>query len=288
MRIGLIGTENSHTDHFVRHLNVEKRHDGCRVVALAGGDTEKNRKLAAEGQIVDVVETAEDLVDLVDAAVVSDRHGGLHRENAVPLLAAGKHVFVDKPTAVTVADTMAMIAAAECGGGVLASWSAVRLAPAVAELREAAGGLGELQVVSVTGPANPDDPHAGLFFYGPHMVEPALELLGNPDVGEVHVERVDHAVTVTTRAGGVQLVFHFVRPDEDGRVPWHMSVAGRHGLVARDIELGPDYNARGLARYLRAAETGVPPMPYDQLIPPVRLLEAVTAHLHTEETEHGS
>ncbi|WP_129667699.1 Gfo/Idh/MocA family protein [Phytoactinopolyspora endophytica] len=279
LRIGLIGTENSHTDHFVRHLNVDEGYEGCRVVALAGGDTEKNRKLAADGRIEQIVESAEDLLELVDAAVVSDRHGGLHAQNAVPLLEAGKHVFVDKPTAVTVSDTEAIIAAAQRGGAVLASWSAVRLSPGVTQLRDAAAQLGELQVVTVAGPADPDDPHAGLFFYGPHVVEPALELLGNPDIDDVHVDHVAHAVTVTARANGIQLVLIFVRPDDHGRVPWHISVTGRHGVVADDIGLGEDYNARSIARFLDAVKSGVPPMPYEQLLPPVRLLETVTTQL---------
>jgi predicted dehydrogenase len=279
LRIGLIGTENSHTDHFVHLLNVEERHPGCRVVALAGGDTERNRKLAAEGQIDQIVETAEDLLDQIDAAMVSNRHGGLHRENAVPLLESGKHVFVDKPTAVTVEDTEAIIGAAERGGAVLASWSAVRLAPTVDDIRQAARHLGPAQVVSVTGPADPDDPHAGLFFYGPHVVEPALEVLGNPQVSDPHVERTDHTVTVTAQAAGAQLVLTFIRPDRPGRVPWHISVAGRTGIIAQDVDLGPDYNARGLERFIHAVRSGVPPMPYEQLIPPVRLLESVTAQL---------
>lgn len=280
MRIGLIGTENSHTDHFVHHLNVEQRHEGCRVVALAGGDTEKNRKLAADGKIDQIVDTANDLVGLVDAAVVANRHGGLHRESAVPLLEAGVHVFVDKPTAVTVADTEAIIDAARRSDAILASWSVVRLSPVVAEMRDAAEGLGDIQAVSVIGPADPDDPHAGLFFYGPHVVEPALEVLGNPDVSDVHAERVEHAVTALARAGGVQLALSFVRSDEHGRVPWHMTIAGRHGVVSREIKLDPDPNARGLARFVEAASTGQPPMPYEQLIPPVRLLESVTDQLN--------
>ncbi|NEE01729.1 Gfo/Idh/MocA family oxidoreductase [Phytoactinopolyspora halotolerans] len=279
LRIGVIGTENSHTDHFVRHLNVEGRHEGCRVVVLAGGDTEKNRQLAVAGQIDDIVETAEDLVDRVDAAIVADRHGGLHRSHAEPLLDAGKHVFVDKPTALTVADTKAIIAAAERGGGVLGSWSAVRLSPTVDEIRAATSGLGDIQTVAVTGPADRDDPHAGLFFYGSHVVEPALELLGNPDVTDVHTLGAADSVTATARAGDVQLSLSFVRPDTHGRVPWHMVVAGRHGLVARELELGADYNARGLARFIDAALSGVPPMPYEQLLPPVQLLETVVAQL---------
>ncbi|WP_166346803.1 Gfo/Idh/MocA family protein [Phytoactinopolyspora limicola] len=279
LRIGITGTENSHVDHFIRHLNVEQRHDGCRVVALAGGDTERNRTLAATGEISDVVDSAAELVGRVDALIVSNRDGRQHRENAVPLLEAGAHVFVDKPIAVSVADTEAIIAAARKGGGVLASWSPLRLTADVEEVRTEAAKLGAPQLISVVGPANPDDPHAGLFFYGPHVVEPALEILGNSDPGEVHVEQGDDVVTATVRAGDAFVALTFIRPADAKRVPWHITVASRNGVMSREIQLDADYNARGLSRFIEAARTGTPPMPYEHLLPPVRILAAITEQL---------
>ena len=112
MRIGIIGTENSHTDHIIDHLNVERRAGDTRVVALSGGASERNEKLRDTGQIERLVDTPTDLLGLVDAVIFTDRHGGLHREHAVPFLAEGLPVFVDKPLACTEADARAIVAAA--------------------------------------------------------------------------------------------------------------------------------------------------------------------------------
>lgn len=280
LRLGIVGTENSHADAFVRHLNVEQNRDDAHVVALAGGETEKNRKLAADGKIGKVVETVHEFMDDIDAAVVCNRHGGLHRENAVPLLEAGKHVFVDKPTATTVADVEAMIDAAERGGGVLASWSILRLAPAVTDLRSTVAGMPEPQIVTVTGPADRDDPHAGLFFYGPHVVEPALEIVGNPEPSDdVVVQVVDDAVVALVQANGIQLVLNLVRKNGTGQIPWHATVAGRDRFVSQEIPLTAQSHHDSLDRFLNAALTGLPPVPYEELIPPVRLLAAITDNL---------
>jgi predicted dehydrogenase len=279
LRIGIAGTENSHTDHFIRHLNVDQNRQDARVVALAGGANERNRALASTGQIDIIVDSAENFANDVDAAVICHRQGGEHRRHAVPLLEAGKHVFVDKPTATTVADVEAMIDAARSGGGVLASWSILRTAPGIDELRAAAAGLEQPSLVSVIGPADPGDPHAGLFFYGPHVVEPALEILGNPGLdGEVSVHAVDDAVTALVQAGGVQLVLTFIRKG-NGPVPWHATVAARDGVVSREITASTLDHGTGLDRFVDAALSGTPPMPYEQLIAPVSILADITAQL---------
>lgn len=280
LRLGIVGTENSHADAFIRHLNIEQNREDATVVALAGGDTEKNRKLAADGKIDSVVDTVHDFLDDVDAAVVCNRHGGLHRESAVPLLEAGKHVFVDKPTATTVADVEAIIDAAQHGGGVLASWSILRLAPAIDELRKALAEIAEPRILSVAGPADRHDPHAGLFFYGPHVVEPALEILGNPEVDDdVVVQAVDDAVVALAQAGGIQLVLSFVRKNDTGQTPWHATVIGRNDVVSREIPLTVENHHDSLDRFIDAAQAGTPPVSYEQLIPPVKLLGAITDQL---------
>ena len=116
-RIGIIGTENSHVDHFIRFLNTEQRHPGNRVVALAGGPTDRNAALSETGGIEIVVDEPSDLIGRVDAAIVSSRDGRHHRKQAEPLLAAGLPVLVDKPLAASVDDAQAILAAAALEAG---------------------------------------------------------------------------------------------------------------------------------------------------------------------------
>lgn len=74
-RIGFIGTENSHTDHFIRFLNAERRHPGFSAVALAGGPSERNDTLKTAGGIDVVVNEPSNLIPHVDAAIISTRDG---------------------------------------------------------------------------------------------------------------------------------------------------------------------------------------------------------------------
>ncbi|WP_158542966.1 Gfo/Idh/MocA family protein [Phytoactinopolyspora halophila] len=278
LRIGIVGTENSHADHFVRHLNVDRHRPDARVVALAGGETDKNRTLATEGGIEVVADSISDVADQIDAAVVCDRDGGRHRANTLPLLEAGKHVFVDKPTATTTGDVRAMIAAARSAGAILASWSILRHAPGVEALRAKAADRTP-SVITVTGPADPANPHAGLFFYGPHIVELALEALGNPTLNgdDVSVHRGHDVVTAIARAGGTQLVLNFVAGT--GPMPWHVTVADPHDLYGTEITTDMLDHSSGLDRFVDAVLAGQAPDPHEQLVTPVTILAAVNNQL---------
>lgn len=71
----------------------------------------------------------------------TDRHGGLHRAHAVPFLAEGLPVFVDKPLACTEADALAIVAAAREYDAPLTSSSAVRWVPDTDKLAAEAASL---------------------------------------------------------------------------------------------------------------------------------------------------
>ncbi|HEY6739822.1 MAG TPA: Gfo/Idh/MocA family oxidoreductase [Actinopolymorphaceae bacterium] len=281
-RIGFIGTENSHTDHFLRFLNVEQRHPGFRATALADGDSERNRALAEAGRIELIVDSPEDLLGQVDAAIISTRDGGRHREQAEPLLRAGVPVLVDKPLAASVADAEAIIAAAEEAGAFLFSGSALRYVPEIAELSTSVP-REQLRLVHVIGPADPESEYAGLFFYGIHHVEAALELLGNPVVKpgslEVTVTRHDDTTVALTRIADVDVVLTFVTPRDGHRTSFHAVATGTEDVRSGPLTLGPDYNAPALQRFVTGVETGQAPLSSDQLLSPVVVLATIVEAL---------
>lgn len=142
-RVGLVGTESSHADGIVGYLR--SRPEAARVVAVVGPADERNRGLAGDGV---VVASAGELLGMVDAVIVTSRDGAAHRQLAVPFLAAGVPVWVDKPLATRVVDAEAMMAAARRGGTTVTSYSALRWLPD-------AEGFGRGPAVTVSGPADP-------------------------------------------------------------------------------------------------------------------------------------
>lgn len=276
-RIGFIGTENSHTDHFIRLLNSEDRHPGYRATALVGGRSERNLALADAGDIETIVEAPEDLIGQVDAAVICTRDGARHREQAEPLLEAGLPVLMDKPFATTPEDAAAVIAAAQASGTPLDSSSALRFVPEIAQFAAARDSLRDLRRLTVAGPADPDSEYSGLFFYGIHHVEAALEILGNPVIGvdqPVEVVRRGDTTTARTVIGDVEVEFVFVVPGEGFRIPFHAYLVGTGAIEAKELTLGGDYNAPLLAKFVDVWETGQA-IDVDRLTSPVHLLSAI-------------
>src|SRR5699024_2696502 len=274
-RIGFIGTENSHTDHFIRFLNAESRHPGFTASALAGGRNPRNQDLAAADDL-EIVEAPEDLIGRVDAAIISTRDGARHREQAEPLLRAGLPVLVDKPLATSVADAQAIIAASQETGSVLLSCSALRFRPQFAEASD--GRTSSLRQLSVIGPAEPDSRYSGLYFYGIHHVEAALEILGNPAVEpgalEVTVTRNGDTTVAHTVIAGVAVTFTFVVPGQGTRVPFYAVATRTDSVTARELVLGRDYNAPSVARFVDAIPAGRSAMTAAELPRPVVGLRA--------------
>lgn len=278
--IGVIGIENSHVNHFIRHLNNEDRHPGFRVTTLVGGEPERRAELAELGAITEQVENPADLIGKVDAAIISTRDGGLHAEQALPLLKAGMPVLVDKPLAASVADAEAMIAAARENKALLLSSSALRAVPEMAGLAEIdSAERGRTASVTVVGPADPNSPYSGLTFYGIHEVEAALEICGNGPFGDVSVQQVEGAIVATTVINDINVSIHFVTADDQGQIKFFATVAGRHGLEQTALTLGADYNAPMLDMFIDMIKSGVAPVSDELLLRPIQLLEAITSQI---------
>jgi predicted dehydrogenase len=275
LRIGIVGSENTHVDHIVDCLNRERARPGVEVVGLAGGATERNLAIAAAGAIPHLVDRVEDLVELADALVVTDRHGGLHHEHARPFLELGRPVWIDKPLACDVTDARAIIDTAAASGALLTSYSTLRHVPDTEDLVREAATLGDRQAVVVSGPADPSSEYGGIFFYGIHVVDIALRLAPGP-LGPIRVERGGAIVVATTMVGDVHVTIHFVRPDDqDNRVPFHAVAVGRGGIAAREIGTPGNYVEYGLDAFLGMANTGKAALTDSEMLRPIEFLAGV-------------
>lgn len=110
-----------------------------------------------------------------------------HATLAARALAAGKHVYVEKPMALTAADCRKMIGAAEAAGRVLMVGHLLQYHPVFAALRDlvAAGGIGALRYVYSNrlslGKFRVEEDV--LWSFAPHDVSMILALAGRPVIG---------------------------------------------------------------------------------------------------------
>jgi 1,5-anhydro-D-fructose reductase (1,5-anhydro-D-mannitol-forming) len=124
--------------------------EGARLAAVCSRDGAKARDFAAaHGATASYDDYATMLADPQVAAVYIATPNALHAPQTLQALAAGKHVLVEKPMALTVTDAEAMVAAARQAGRVLGVGFHLRHHPVHRELKRRieAGELGELILV---------------------------------------------------------------------------------------------------------------------------------------------
>jgi predicted dehydrogenase len=192
LRVGVIGCGVGRA-HLTSYATLP---DDVEIVALAGTDEDRCRRLAAEFNIPRLFSDYRDLLAQPDVEAVSVcTPNYLHAPITLAAVAAGKHVLVEKPLAMTVAEGEAMVRAAEKAGRVLMIVFNYRFRGDAQTLKRHidAGGLGEVYYVQAGWLRRHGIPGHGSWFVckeqsgggplidlGVHVLDLALWLMGRP------------------------------------------------------------------------------------------------------------
>lgn len=276
IRVGLIGLDTSHVVAFTRLLNDPSHADhvpGARVVAAYRGgspdiDASASRvegftKELREQWQIEIVPTIEALLERVDAVLLTSVDGRVHLEQARPVLAAKKPLFIDKPMAARTADAIEMFRLAREHGTPLFSASSRRFTDDVLMIKADAR-VGTVRGASTYGPATVEPTHPDLFWYGVHAVETLFEIMGEGcvRVTRTHTDGTD-VVVGEWRDGRIGVM----RGLRDGRAGYGQIAFGSDGVVITtpDTPLPADMTKRSgyhglLFRIVAFLRTGEPPV----------------------------
>jgi hypothetical protein len=277
-RVGIIGLDTSHSIAFTKTLNnppAELDFRGYQVVAAyphGSRDiesstsripryTEEIKKLG-----VTVVESIEQLLDMVDVILLETNDGRLHLEQALPVFEAGKRVFIDKPIAASLSDAIAIFETSDKYGVAVFSSSSLRYMHGIKEI--AAGDIGGVTGAYTYSSAPIEKTHPDLFWYGIHGVEILFTVMGIgcKEVARVYTEGTD-VVTGTW---------------EDGRIGTFRGIrqgkSGYGGIVFGEKEIRPlgeyaGYNPL-LVEIAGFFETGIPPVDREETLEIFTFMEA--------------
>jgi predicted dehydrogenase len=120
---------------------------GCALAGVFDRDAERRDAAAVRLGVRAYRAWAEALADPAVDAVLVATPGAAHRAAVLPALEAGKHVFVEKPLADTLADARAMVAAAAASDRVVQVGFCERFNPAFVEAKCATPRLGRVAAV---------------------------------------------------------------------------------------------------------------------------------------------
>lgn len=226
IRVGIIGLDTSHAAAFTQFLNGANAADsvpGARVVAAypqgskdiaasvsrVPGYTEKLRELGVE-----IVDSIDKLVSRVDAVMLESNDGRVHPEQAAPVLAAGKPLFVDKPVAGSLADAIAMYRLAAKHGTPMFTSSALRFAAATQAVRQ--GSIGEVVGCDTYSPCSLEPTHPDLFWYGIHGCESLFTVMGTGCESVTRTRSDDFEIVTGVWKGGRLGSFRGIRRGKSG------------------------------------------------------------------------
>jgi hypothetical protein len=208
LRIGIIGCDTSHAVAFTEVLN---NHDakghvagGKVVAAFKGGSSDiassssrvdQFAKTLKEKCGVKFYDSIEEMCRDVDAVLLESVDGRPHLEQAKPVIAARKPVFIDKPMAGSQQDVEEIFRLAKEAKVPVFSSSALRYGKDTQAVRH--GSIGKVTYCETYGPSEIEPHHPDLFWYGVHGVESLYTVLGT---GCITVQRG------TTPEGKIEVV----------------------------------------------------------------------------------
>jgi predicted dehydrogenase len=202
--------------------------DGCEVTWLVDADEATLARVgAAHPKARRASDLEEALADESLEAVVLATPVPTHADLAERVLDAGKHCFVEKPLATTVADAERAVAASERSGRALMVGHLLEYHPAVSTLKEIAdsGQLGDLHYVYShrlnLGKLRADE--NALWSLGAHDVSVLLHLLDGEEPSEVEARGESYM-----RAGVEDVVFCFMRFPSGRAAHMHLSWLDPH------------------------------------------------------------
>ena len=254
---------------------------GVRVTHLVGETSaRRTRTVATDGNIPHIAARPEDLIGVVDAAVIAHRHPQFHLPAARPLLEAGLPLYIDKSLCCRTAEAKRFLARAAALGVPVCSFGVVPLQPAFVALQKQISQLGPIHAVVSTGPCDVKCKWGGVFFYGIHQVEMVLRLLGygvshvqvvrgrgKNHVGYNSVQRRQggHGKSDRRRGGGRSLF-----PPERHRCqrPYRPDYSD-HALLGEHVPI------RGIRAFVRAFRTGQSTDTAETMLGAVAVLEGL-------------
>ena len=226
LRIGIIGLDTSHATAFTKLLNGDEPPEwahGARMVAAypKGSPDIESSVSRVPGYIeevkkygVEIVDSIDALLTKVDAVCLETNDGRPHLEQVIPVLKAGKPVFVDKPIAGSLTDAVAIFHAARHYNVRLFSSSSLRWIEGGQDIRN--GSIGKVFGADVYSPCSLEATHPDLFWYGIHGVEALFTVMGTGCQSVSRTSTADFDVAVGTWDDGRIGVFRGIRAGSGG------------------------------------------------------------------------
>lgn len=245
IRVGMIGLDTSHATAFTKLLNDPKHPDhipGAKIVAAVPAvsrDIESSyaridrfvAELKKDPTIV-FYNTIAEMLPHVDAVMIEAVDGRPHLAQAREVFKAKKPLFIDKPIAGSLRDTLEIFRLAKESGTPCFSSSSLRQNTRAALQPDAHG---DVLGAFTFGPASLEPHHPDMFWYGIHAIEALFTVMGTgcKTVTRTHTANTD-VITGVWADGRVGTM----RGNRGGRSSYGVTVFGAKATTSLEVKSG--------------------------------------------------
>lgn len=188
LKIGVIGLDTSHSPAFAKYINDPEKTSmqGVRVTAAypygsSRIETSASRIPEYTSQFremdIPIVDSIEELLKKTDCILLETNDGTIHYKQVLEVFKANKPVFIDKPVAANLIDTIKIYEAAKKYKVPMFSASSLRYLKKAQEVRHNHA-VGDVLGASTFSPEEWEPSHTDLYWYGIHGVEILYTIMG--------------------------------------------------------------------------------------------------------------
>lgn len=283
-RIGIIGTENYHAKEFAGCFNLPNEKGGYtypdfRVTLVYGHYQEENERLVKEFGAERVAESIEEMLQNVDAVIITARDGKYHAGFARPFIEVGIPAFIDKPFTCDVQQAIELIQLAKVNNVPLCGGSSLKYAEDIQALKTLKSSFSEkVQGGYVSAPLDFESVYSGFWFYASHLAEMCLEIFGWTPKSVLAVEN-NHNVNAIVEYEGYSVTCNFINHNY---AAYSGGVYTAEQNEVRFVRLDNAFRLECEA-FVEMVRTGKMPHSYEELMTPVLFLKAVKDSFETGE-----
>lgn len=278
LRAGIIGLD-AHASSWTRILNAPDAEGELAEITVVAGypggspDIPQSMDLLKRGietfkQLdVELVDSIDELLEKVDVVMILSIDGRPHLEQAKPVIAAGKPVFIDKPIAGSLADAIKIYQLAKERKVPCFSSSSLRFSPGTQAVLDDPK-VGSIRGCNAHSPCGLEPHHPDFFWYGIHGVETLFTIMGPGCKTVTRVQTEDTDVAAGIWADGRIGTF---RGHRAGPHTYGATVFGSKGIVESGKFEGYEPLLVEIVKFFK---TGEPPVSAEETLEIFAFMEA--------------
>lgn len=237
---------------------------GAKVTHILTQDRKLSETIALSAGIAHVVDSSKEMINVVDAVILSRDDAENHREMAKPFIDAGIPLFIDKPLCSNL-DDLRYFSGEVAKGKFIMSCSSMRYASECMSAKTELASLGKIELITAVGKKD-------WIKYGVHMLEAIFSIMDDPKpINVINTGKENGAIVTINFEGGLQVVINLFM-DISGT--FQVSLFGQQNWKLVEIKNSYAMFRDNIIEFIRSVKEGKPRLEFSKTEQIIKVLIA--------------